>query len=256
MSQCNQPLVSVVVPAYNEEELLGRCLLSLQRQTFPRSDYEIIVVDNASTDRTRHIAELHADRVLVEPRKGLLFARQTGFEAARGAIILRTDADAVAPSDWIQRAYTTLGKRQDWIALSGLYYPDCRSLGTFLLSCLRILCTSSVLNLKGSVVWLSGACAAFRRREFEEVGGFNLSCDPCCGDQLEISYRLRQLGKIGFDKKWWVWVSVRRVKDKSLKSLFEDFVCYQLYCTLYFSIFKRNPQRFLGSSWKDVRSRR
>lgn len=100
----DKPVLSVVIPAHNAEKTLKECLDSVSRQTF--EDYEIIVVDNDSTDRTRSIirqAEKKDGRIvyLFEPLKGRGAARNTGIEKARGEIIVTTDADCVAPPDWL-----------------------------------------------------------------------------------------------------------------------------------------------------------
>ena len=76
--------VSIVIPAYNEERYLGCCLQVLRAPSYPASRFEIIVVDNGSSDGTAEIARRSGERVISEPRKGVAYARQTGFEAARG----------------------------------------------------------------------------------------------------------------------------------------------------------------------------
>ena len=131
-------LVSVVVPAYNEEKLLARCLLSLTNQTFPRQDYEVIVVNNASTDKTVQIAEKYADQVIDESQKGLMFARQAGFQAAKGKYILRTDADAFVPFNWIEQVVGTFQKYPHAVAVSGFYYWDEPNILAFFLCWIRV----------------------------------------------------------------------------------------------------------------------
>jgi len=84
---------SVVVPAYNEAAYLGRALDSLQHQDYGGT-YEIIVVDNNSTDSTADIAARHGVRVVREPQQGVCAARQRGADCARGEIIISTDADS------------------------------------------------------------------------------------------------------------------------------------------------------------------
>lgn len=94
------PTVSVVIPAYNEERIIGRCLRALLAQT-DQPD-EIIVVDNASTDQTADIAaRFPGVRVVTELRQGITFARQAGFDAAMGDVIARIDADSIVRPDWI-----------------------------------------------------------------------------------------------------------------------------------------------------------
>lgn len=97
--------ISLIIPAYNEERYLARCLDSVAAQTVRA--YEVIVVDNNSTDTTADIARRYPFvRLLHEPEQGRVFARNTGFTAARGSLLARIDADAVLPADWTARVMT------------------------------------------------------------------------------------------------------------------------------------------------------
>ncbi|HEX7964030.1 MAG TPA: glycosyltransferase family A protein, partial [Candidatus Saccharimonadales bacterium] len=92
--------VSIVIPAYNEERHLAACLEAIRAQSEP--PLEVVVVDNNSTDRTAEIARRYPFvRVVHEERQGIVFARGAGFDAARGDIIARIDADIVLPAGWI-----------------------------------------------------------------------------------------------------------------------------------------------------------
>jgi peptidoglycan/xylan/chitin deacetylase (PgdA/CDA1 family) len=113
-----RPYVSVVIPAYNEELWLERCIRALQRQQ-TAVPYEIIVVDNNSTDSTAEIAQRLGVRYVFEPRQGLTFARQAGEDAARGEIVAHTDADSEAPPDWIERIAREFQHRPDVAVVSG-----------------------------------------------------------------------------------------------------------------------------------------
>ena len=94
--------ISIVIPVYNEADELLDCLQSVFAQKIPF--YEIIVVDNGSDDGTAAMAAQFADvRVLHEPKRGVVHARNAGFSAARGDIIARIDADTRLPTDWTQQ---------------------------------------------------------------------------------------------------------------------------------------------------------
>jgi glycosyltransferase involved in cell wall biosynthesis len=95
----NRRTISLVIPAYNEESHLAQCLGSALAQDVPFR--EIIVVDNASTDRTVAVAQQFPSvRIVREQKRGIVQARNAGFDAARGDIIARIDADTVLPADW------------------------------------------------------------------------------------------------------------------------------------------------------------
>src|SRR5438067_8932857 len=111
--------VTVVVPAFNEEKYLADCLESLLAQTYSKWLTEIVVVDNASTDRTAAIAAGYGVRILREERKGAAFARQTGFIAASHELVAGIDADCVAPPDWLERIVAEFEAKPDLVGLSG-----------------------------------------------------------------------------------------------------------------------------------------
>jgi glycosyltransferase involved in cell wall biosynthesis len=95
-------MISIIIPALNEEETILNCLRSLTAQSIPRKEYEIIVVDGGSSDNTRAIAETLADQVISQKRAGIGGARGDGAGAAHGTILVFTDADTRYPTDWLE----------------------------------------------------------------------------------------------------------------------------------------------------------
>jgi glycosyltransferase involved in cell wall biosynthesis len=95
--------VAVVVAVLNEEAGIAACLDSLLQQNYPRERYDIIVVDNGSTDRTLDILSLYEGQLtlLHEHRRGAAAARNAGVAAAESEIIAFTDADCVVQRDWL-----------------------------------------------------------------------------------------------------------------------------------------------------------
>ena len=116
----SQHRLSVIVCAHNEARFLPACLHSLLAQT--RVPDEILVVNNASTDETRAVAQqVPHVRVVDEPRKGLVVARETGRRAAIGDILVYLDADCRAPLTWLERVERRFQRAPELIALSGPY---------------------------------------------------------------------------------------------------------------------------------------
>ncbi|MGU3431571.1 glycosyltransferase family 2 protein [Actinomycetes bacterium M1A6_2h] len=116
--------LSVVVPAYNEEDSIGECLERLTRQLDDIA--EIIVVDNNSTDTTRDIVSSFSDRfpevvMISEPEQGLVHARNTGLDAATGDAIARIDSDTRVPDGWARSITEFLDADEDgrWAAVCG-----------------------------------------------------------------------------------------------------------------------------------------
>lgn len=98
--------ISVVIPAYNEEQYLPKTLASIARLT--RQPDEVIVVDSFSTDRTQEIARQFGAKVIRAPKSTIGFARQKGLEAATGDIVAETDADTIVPPHWLTIIEQTL----------------------------------------------------------------------------------------------------------------------------------------------------
>jgi len=103
------PFVSVVVPVFNDHQRLRVCLEALMRQSYPPDCYEVLVVDNGSTDPVSSIVDSRSCvRVLTELRPGSYAARNTGIRAARGLVIAFTDSDCLPDPHWISEGVRSL----------------------------------------------------------------------------------------------------------------------------------------------------
>lgn len=202
-------LISVVIPAYNEEQYLPTCLHALERQTFPASQFEVIVVDNASTDATAAVARHLGARVTTEPCKGVSRARQAGFEAARGPIIASTDADTQVPPDWLARIAAHF---QD-PALGGVYgpvhWPDGHPVEQLMLRYPGAWALWAS-NRAGRSLWW-GSNFAVRREVFWQAGGFPV--DWPSGEDTDLSLRVNRLAPVRFDPALVVQASNRRAQE-------------------------------------------
>lgn len=192
------PLVSVVIPAYNEEPIIGDCLRSLTFQETPDS-FEVIVVDNRSTDNTGKVAmsfiELLDIRVIREETPGRGAARKTGFAAAKGEIILSTDADAVLPVEWIAMLTKTLHSDPKIVAVTGpARIEDCTPFKNWLLTGLFRIYIRIDMTLKGYTC-MNGFNFGIWKNAYEKAGGFDARNDA--QEDMELTTRVRKLGKIG-----------------------------------------------------------
>jgi glycosyltransferase involved in cell wall biosynthesis len=200
--------ISVIIPAFNEEKFLGNCLFSLKEQDF--KDFEIIVVDNNSTDKTREIAKEFGAILVSEKKQGVAFARNKGAKIAKGEILVFTDADTILPKDWLSRIQKEFERDKELIAFGGSceFYSgpiSARISSKFLLKPFLILDKffSGGFNLMGCNM-------AIKREAFLEVGGFNENLK--LNEDVEISYRLREIGKVKFDLNFKVKTSGRRFR--------------------------------------------
>ncbi|MGF1459196.1 MAG: glycosyltransferase [Leptolyngbyaceae cyanobacterium] len=111
MADSLQPLVSVIIPVYNDAARLALCLAALNKQTYPRSQTEVIVIDNGSDDSDvlRRITQLHQQvTLLYESTPGSYIARNRGLDNAHGEIIAFTDADCIPEVDWLEKGVSRL----------------------------------------------------------------------------------------------------------------------------------------------------
>lgn len=109
MDEPTQPFVSVIIPVFNDAERLKLCLTALEQQTYPRNRYEVIVVDNGSTEDIKSVVEPFPQAIFaVEPRTGSYAARNKALTIANGEILAFTDADCIPTNSWIENGVTHL----------------------------------------------------------------------------------------------------------------------------------------------------
>jgi len=124
----NKPFVSIIIPVFNDAERLDICLRALDRQTWPRDSYEVIVVDNGSDEEIGPITSRYAlTKCAYEERKGSYAARNKGIGLARGDIIGFTDSDCIPEQDWIEKGVATLQSTPHCGLVAGrveLFYRD------------------------------------------------------------------------------------------------------------------------------------
>lgn len=106
------PLVSIIVPFFNEEECLAYCLDSLLRMDYPTSRREIIVVDNNSTDSSARIAQSYPVHYIFEPTPGPSAARNRGAKVAGGEILAFIDADCLVDENWLQEIVQAFARNE------------------------------------------------------------------------------------------------------------------------------------------------
>lgn len=204
-----KPKITVVIPAYNEAGFIETNLKALLAQTY--KNFELIVVDNNSSDNTGEIARKFGAKVILQKKKGVAWARQAGFFQAKGEIIACTDSDAVVPENWVEKIVDEFEKDRGMVAFGGLGYLysgpiDARVAGRFLFPAFWIMDK----YLSGG--WnLNGFNLAVKKDAFVAIGGFRT--DMTLGEDIDLSRRLREIGKIKIDTNFTVYVSGRRYKD-------------------------------------------
>lgn len=186
----NPPFISVIVPAWNEEKAVGRCLQSLQNQTASRDSYEIIVVDDGSTDRTRERAERLGARVIVQPNRGPGAARNLGAANARGDIVLFIDGNCEADPRWLA-AMTAPFADSEIAGVSG----EKKTRQTGLWPRYIQAEFDDRYNRIGAHRWIDfvdSATAAYRRKVLLDNGAFDTNLKEA--EDAELSFRLAERG--------------------------------------------------------------
>lgn len=199
--------VSVIIPAYNEEKFIARCLEALQNQT-EKAD-EIIVVNNNSKDKTVKIARKFPVRIIPERKQGITHARNSGFDLATGDILARIDADTVVPKNWIKKIKNRFQEDPNLIALSG---PTFFGNGNFdRLQIVEKALIGSWKTIFGHDI-LYGSNMAITKKAWRKVKNHVCLDDKLVHEDLDICIHLGKIkmGKIFFDKKLLVEVSERR----------------------------------------------
>jgi GT2 family glycosyltransferase len=196
------PRVSVVVCTYNGSRTLRDCLEGVARLQYP--DFETIVVDDGSTDRTAEIAREYDVRLIRTPNRGLSNARNIGLAAATGTIVAYLDDDAWPDPHWLQYLAATFGTTDH----AGVGGPNIPPPGAGpVAECIAHAPGGPVHVLLSDQVaeHIPGCNMAFRRDRLEAIGGF----DPqfrVAGDDVDVCWRLQQRGwTLGFHPAAMVW---------------------------------------------------
>lgn len=168
------PAISVVVPFFDSERHVGDCVESLRRQEGVDGDYEVIMVDNGSTDGSRSILDGVADITLLEESTpGAYAARNTGVRHARAPIIAFTDADCVVAPDWLRNIQLALQDTSVAVLVGRCDYPAEASLSLRWLGAYEAAKAWYVINrCDPSFHFAYGNNMAVRASVFEEIGLF------------------------------------------------------------------------------------
>ncbi|MDD5338483.1 MAG: glycosyltransferase [Dehalococcoidales bacterium] len=203
--------ISVVLPACNEEQFLAKTLESLKDQTY-KGDYEIVVVDNCSTDKTAQIAKGFGIRVIsANEERNVTYARQMGVDATDGDIIVQADGDTLYPRHWLEKIAKRFEEHPEAVALSGRFLYRDHFLWAFIELNLRNWMNKISAAFFKRPFLVCGATFAFRREAFYRVGGYrNIAYSA---DQHGITSRFRKIGTILYDSDIIVLTSARSVQQ-------------------------------------------
>jgi glycosyltransferase involved in cell wall biosynthesis len=202
--------ISIVIPAYNEQYHLGLCLEAIKHQTV--KPYQVIVVDNNSTDMSVEIAKSYRFVKLIHATKqGIVFARNAGFDAAKGSVIARIDADTILPNDWVEHLQKIFANKNIDAVTGSVFYYD--SPFKKFNHQADLFIRSKIANyLNESVGYLYGSNMALRRQAWLNVR--SKTCrNNSLHEDLDLAIHLTNAGyKLIFDEDLCTGVSIRAIK--------------------------------------------
>lgn len=186
--------ISIIIPAYNEEHLIGQCLQSVAEAIAANRNFgfthEIIVVDNNSTDNTANLAKQARARVIFEPINHIARARSAGAAAATGEWLIFLDADCVLSAGLVTDIFQLIKEGKHVGVGSTLLMPG---LPWWASAILKLWTMLSVLY-----GWAAGALMVCSARAFREIGGFNL--ELYAAEEIEFSQKLKKWGQAHYLK--------------------------------------------------------
>jgi glycosyltransferase involved in cell wall biosynthesis len=183
---------SVIVPTYNAMSTLGSCLKALTKQSIDKEEYEVIVVDDGSTDRTSDIVKQFPIKYFGQPNQGPATARNKGAVEATGEIILFTDSDCVPQNNWVEEMVKPF-EDPEVIAVKGAYKTNQKALIARYAQ-IEFEERFKILKKAESIDMVDTYSAGYRRSVFLSLGGFDPSFPAANNEDTELSYKMSQSG--------------------------------------------------------------
>lgn len=184
-------LYSIIIPAFNAEKTLGLCLEAVIHQSIDPDQYEIIVIDDGSTDSTEYVARQYSVRYYYQPNQGPAVARNHGAQHARGKWVIFTDADCRPAPQWLMNMGRAL--QAGISGAQGAYATDQAGLVPRLCQC-EFQDRYALMARHADIDLVATYSAAFSRDIFLSFGGFDESFPQANNEDTEFSYRLSAKG--------------------------------------------------------------
>jgi glycosyltransferase involved in cell wall biosynthesis len=194
----NDPTVSIIIPTYNRGPFIEHAIRSIVAQAYPADKFELIVVDDGSTDSTGEILERSQKtnpcmRVLHQCNQGPATARNVGIQESRGEIIVFMDDDCVADKRWVSeltRPY--ISPCVGGVAGRIRYVPPNANVANRIAA--HNVGVGQPVDDRGRIPFFVTANASFRRVALEQVGGFDTAFPHAAQEDIDLSYRVRDAG--------------------------------------------------------------
>ncbi len=201
-------MISIIIPTYNEDPNIRRCLSALSHQTIPRELYQLIVVDGGSKDLTREIAAEYADLVFIQASERVPGARNDGFIRAQHDIVATTDADSVVAPDWVEQILMTFEDPDVVLAFGPVKPIENTPKNRRYVVIFRMLMKFGVATRL--YYYTLGCNTVFRYDALEKAGMYRIMD---AGDDLEVAIRIRRKGKVVYNPHLTVGFDFRRYEQ-------------------------------------------
>ena len=241
----SEPTISVIVPAYNCEKTIRKTLEAIVNQDFP-SQFEIIVVDDGSTDQTARIIQSFSNvKYIHHQNRGPAAARNLGVKYASGAYFFFTDSDCIPQEDWLKKMLPHFHDNVAAVAGSyGIANPK-----SSLASCIQREIIFRHARMPRNPSYFGSFNFGIRREVFKEVGGFDTSYRNASGEDNDLSYQLIARGyKIYFAKD----VRVDHFHTERIRKYLDEQCRHGFWRA---KMYLRHPQMSRGDDytfWKDI----
>jgi len=180
--------ISIVIPTFNSAKVLGKCLESLANQTVRRERYEVIVVDDGSTDETKDIAAKYSVKYIYQQNRGPAAARNNGVKHAEGEVILFTDADCEPQPNWIEEMIKPLND-DHVVGVKGIYKTRQKEIIARLVQVEYEHKYERMKKFK-YIDFIDTYAAGYRKDIFMKYGGFDERYPKASVEDQEFSFRL------------------------------------------------------------------
>lgn len=205
-----EPLVSVVIPVWNEELNIAHTIYTLSniKTNYPT---EIIFVNNNSTDRTQELLDRCGVKSIFNPKQGISYTRQMGLESAKGTYYLSADSDSLYPEEWIDAYVEALKDKSVAVAYGPYSFIPPGNTSRFSMGIYEIVSESlfALRRKRRGYLNVMGFNSAYRREDALKIGGYNLN--RTIWEDGWMAYQLMQYGKIKHVGKARVWTEARRL---------------------------------------------
>ena len=182
-------LVSFIIPVLNGERYIARCLAAIRKQEMARDDYEVIIIDNGSTDATQEIVRTLGFRLNVVRNATVGGLRNAGVNLSKGEFLAFVDADVEVAPHWLKNGLAAL-QSSDVVAAG--CFPHVPRPATWVQRHWELHQRGN--NVKGAVAWLPSMNLLMRRDVFEKVRGFNANLETA--EDVDLCYRASEYGII------------------------------------------------------------